>query len=208
MFITFEGPDGSGKSTQMKLLADYLAGRGFPVSTTREPGGTPIGDQIRQVLLDPANRAMHARTEILLFIASRAQHTEEVIRPRLRAGEIVLCDRYRDSTVAYQGYGQGVDRLMLESFNDFATGGLLPDLTLLLDLPAEIGLERRSRAGDWNRLDALTVAFHQRVRDGYLQLAAAHPERWAVIDADREAGAVADHVRQVVEIRLATRKTA
>lgn len=203
MFITLEGPDGSGKTTQMNLLAEALRARGFIVYTTREPGGTGISDQIRKVLLDHANKAMVPRTEILLFLASRSQHTEEVIRPRLAAGEIVICDRYRDSTIAYQGYGRGVDIGMLHSLNDFATGGLLPDLTLLLDVSAEMGLQRRASDGDWNRLDADAVEFHRRVQAGYHELVKAEPARWAVVDANQERDAVQRDLLEIVIGRLA-----
>jgi dTMP kinase len=203
MFLTLEGPEGSGKTTQLRLLAESLRAAGHAVHATREPGGTAIGDQIREVLFDHGNRAMRPRTEILLFLASRAQHTDEVIRPRLAAGEIVLCDRYRDSTVAYQGYGHGVDISTLHQLNDFATGNLLPDLTLLLDLDPAAGLHRRAAEGGWNRLDAYDLRFHARVRQGYLQLAAAEPARWAVVDASRSVDAVQAGIRSIVMARLA-----
>jgi dTMP kinase len=144
MFITFEGPDGSGKSTQVRLLVDHLCRQGFPVFQTREPGGTVIGDQIRAVLHDLKNAGMHAHTEILLYAASRAQLVAQEIRPRLAAGEIVICDRYADSTLAYQGYGRGLDLDTLRVILRFATGGLQPDLTLYLDIPAEEGLNAAS----------------------------------------------------------------
>lgn len=202
MFITLEGPDGSGKTTQMILLAEALRARGFSVYTTREPGGTGISDQIREVLLDHANKAMVPRTEILLFLASRSQHTEEVIRPRLAAGEIVICDRYRDSTIAYQGYGRGVDLEMLHRLNDFATSGLLPDLTVLLDVSAETGLQRRASDGDWNRLDADAVEFHRRVQAGYHEMVHAEPGRWAVVDANKERDDVQKDLLAVVLARI------
>lgn len=202
MLITLEGPDGSGKTTQMYLLADELRARGLAVSTTREPGGTGISDQIRKILLDHANKAMVPRTEILLFLASRSQHTEEFIRPRLARGEVVICDRYRDSTIAYQGYGRGVDVATLHRLNDFATGGLLPDLTVLMDVSAEVGLARRAGDGDWNRLDADAVEFHRRVRDGYLEMVRAEPARWAVVDAGREKEVVQQALLQVVLDRI------
>lgn len=202
MFITLEGPDGSGKTTQMKLLADALRARGFTVYTTREPGGTGISDQIREILLDHANQAMVAHTEILLFLASRSQHTEEVIRPRLARGEIVICDRYRDSTIAYQGYGRGVDIDVLNQLNDFATNKLLPDLTVLMDVSAETGLARRASDGDWNRLDADAVEFHRRVRAGYLKLVEAEPGRWVVVDANQDRVAVQKNLLEIVISRL------
>ncbi len=189
-FITFEGPEGSGKSTQVHLLADYLRQRGRDVLVTREPGGTLIGDQIRQVLHAVENVAMTAETEILLYSASRAQHVGQLIRPALERGVVVLSDRYADSTMAYQGYGRGLDLEQLGRITAFATGGLTPDLTIYLDCPVEQGLARKQLAlelgeGEWNRLDRETLAFHRKVRRGYLQMAAAEPERWRVIDASR-----------------------
>ncbi|GAB4523056.1 MAG: dTMP kinase [Anaerolineales bacterium] len=184
-FITFEGPEGSGKTTQVPLLADFLRQAGYRVLTTREPGGTPIGDQIRAVLSDLKNTGMHPHTEILLFLASRAQLVAQVIRPHLAQGGVVLCDRYADSTLAYQGYGHGVSLDVLQNLLRFATGGIAPHLTFLLDLDVEIGLRRRARGGDWNRLDAYDLDFHRRVRAGYHQLVKAEPERWVVVDASR-----------------------
>jgi dTMP kinase len=184
LFITLEGPDGSGKSTQAAALAERLRALGRDVTLTREPGGTPIGDQIRGVLHDLQNTAMQPRAEILLYSASRAQLVDEVIRPRLARGGTVVCDRYADSTLAYQGHGHGLDLDALRVITRFATGGLTPDLTLLLDLEAEAGLRRRKAAGDWNRLDAYDLDFHRRVRQGYLELAAAEPGRWVVVPAE------------------------
>ena len=162
MFITLEGSEGSGKTSQHALLVDFLKAQGYPVLTTREPGGTPIGEQVRRILSDLDNTAMHPRSEILLFQASRAQLVEQVIRPHLAAGGVVVCDRYADSTMAYQGYGyQLVPLDLLASIVQFATGGLKPDLTLLLDLDVQEGLQRRARGGDWNRLDAYDLAFYR-----------------------------------------------
>ena len=198
MFITFEGPEGSGKTTQIPQLQDYLVEAGYTVYCTREPGGTAIGDQIREVLLANKNTAMHPRSEILLFQASRAQLVEQEILPRLQRHEIVLCDRYADSTLAYQGYGHGVDLAQLRGIVDFATGGLKPDLTLLFDLDVEIGLSRRQKDGDINRLDAFALDFHRRVRAGYHALAAAEPQRWQIIDATQPPEQVQAVVREVV----------
>lgn len=204
LFISFEGPDGGGKSTQVRMLVDHLKGRGLDVLLTREPGGTAIGDQIRMILMDLHNTGMDPRTEILLFSASRAQIVQEVIRPHLAADGVVVCDRFYDSTLAYQGYGHGLDLEALRAITAFATGGLKPDLTFLLDLPAEAGLERRRHGGHWNRLDAYDLAFHQRVRRGYFELAAAEPARWVTLDALRGIEEVQVAVRQAVEARLAS----
>jgi dTMP kinase len=202
MFITFEGPEGSGKSTQMAELAAYLQERKIDILATREPGGTSIGNQIRAILLAMENQDMHPRTETLLFQASRAQLVEECIRPHLAKGGVVLCDRYADSTIAYQGYGYKVDIEQVRAIVDFATGRLTPDLTLLLDINAEQGLQRRAGEGDINRLDAYELAFHQRVRDGYLQMALTDPGRWVVIDASRSFKQIQNDIRQIVMKRL------
>jgi dTMP kinase len=202
MFITFEGLDGSGKTTQLAMLADYLEEEDIDFVRTREPGGTAIGDQIRGCLHDVANTAMAPAAEILLYSASRAQLVAEVIRPALASGAIVLCDRFADSTMAYQGYGRNLDLEALAFITRFATGGLRPDLTLLFDIDPQRGLERRTTYGDeMNRMDLQTAAFYQRVRDGYAALAAAEPERWVTIAADRPAGVVQAEVRRVVAAR-------
>jgi dTMP kinase len=203
MFITFEGSEGCGKTTQMALLAEYLTQQGFPSVTTREPGGTPIGEQVRAILSDLENTAMHPRTEILLFQASRAQHVEQIIRPHLAQGDIILCDRYADSTMAYQGYGYQLVALdVLSGIVGFATGGLKPDLTLLLDLEVEEGLRRRAQGGEWNRLDAYQLDFYQRVRRGYHEMARAEPQRWVIIDASQTPERVQADIRRVVLERL------
>lgn len=204
MFITFEGPDGSGKSTQLRQLASVLRERGLDVVTTREPGGTEIGDQIRAVIMNMKNKDMDPRTELLLFNASRAQLVEELIRPSLAAGKIILCDRYADSTMAYQGYGHGLDKAELRQLLNFATGGLKPDLTLLFDISAAAGLKRRQANHDeWNRMDDYALRFHERVRAGFLELAAADPERWAVIDADRDPAEIHREVLTMIQQKLA-----
>lgn len=206
MFITFEGPDGSGKSTQIPLLADALRAEGRVVFTTREPGGTPIGDQIRAVLHDLKNAEMHPHTEILLYAASRAQLVAQEIRPRLARGEIVICDRYADSTLAYQGYGRGLDLDMLRKILAFATGGLKPDLTIYLDVPAEEGLARREQAShegaEWNRLDAEGLAFHRRVREGYEALIAEDPARWVSVCGADDIATVQAAIWREVRARL------
>jgi dTMP kinase len=210
VFITFEGPDGSGKTTQIRLLAEWLREQGYEIVLTREPGGTEISDQIRQVLHDLGNAAMDAQTEILLYSASRAQHVAQLIRPALAAGKVVISDRYADSTMAYQGYGRQLDLEALRMITAFATGGLVPDLTLYFDIAPEEGLQRRQAGGDeWNRLDAETADFHQRSRAGYLELIRQEPERWVVVDANRPREEVQAKVRAVVQARLnqVTRET-
>ncbi len=198
MFITLEGPEGSGKSSQLPDLAEFLRGQGWDVLTTREPGGTPIGDQIRQILMRLDNQELHPRTEILLFLASRAQLVEQMIKPALREGKLVLSDRFGDSTLAYQGYGHGIDLANLRAMLAFATDNLKPDLTLLLDVDVEIGLQRKRKEDEWNRLDAYELAFHQRVREGYHELCRQEPERWRVIDAMQPKEAVQIALRQAV----------
>ena len=203
VFITFEGPDGSGKSTQIQWLAEHLQGLGQSILLTREPGSTAISEQIRSLLHDLRNRAMRPRTEILLYSAARAQLVAEVIRPSLAGGAIVLCDRYADSTLAYQGYGHGLDLDTLRRLTAFATEDLRPDLTLLFDLDPAEGLRRRQTAGvEWNRLDDYDLAFHQRVRLGYHALAQAEPDRWRVLDATQDRDRLQAQVRQVVVERL------
>ena len=198
MFISFEGPEGSGKTSQVAQLVENLRQEGYDVLATREPGGTPIGDQIRDVLSNLENTTMRPRTEILLFQASRAQLVEQVIRPHLKSGGIVLSDRYADSTLAYQGYGHQVDLEKLKTIIEFATGGLKPNLTVLLDVDVEEGLQRRARGGEWNRLDAYDLAFHQRVRQGYHKLVQAEPERWKVVNAGQPPDLVQAAIRQLV----------
>lgn len=184
MFITLEGPDGSGKTSQVADLAEFLRAQGHSVYVTREPGGSSISTQVRSILMDLDNKSMHPRTETLLFCAARAQHVEEIIRPHLAAGEIVLCDRFADSTLAYQGYGHGNDLDALRALLEFTTGGLKPDLTILFDISAEDGLSRRrTGGGEWNRLDDYALEFHRRVQHGYHELVRQEPNRWATIDA-------------------------
>lgn len=205
MFITIEGLDGSGKTTQVKELAAGLRERGHQVLLTREPGGTDIGDRIRDILQDKAHTAMTPQAEVLLFCASRAQIVAQVIRPHLETGGIVICDRFIDSNIAYQGYGSGIDLDLLYAVNDFATGGLRPDLTLYLDITPEEGIARRQQASlfgeEFSRIDQMALEFHHRVRQGYLALMAADPGRWLRIDAAQSSLAVQADIRAALEIR-------
>ena len=204
MFITLEGPEGSGKTSHVPSLVEHLKEKGHTVFPTREPGGTSIGEQIRLVIHDLKNVEMHPRAETLLYQAARAQIVEQVIRPRLEAGETVISDRYSDSTIAYQGYGHQQDLEQVRALVRYATGGLMPDVTILLDVDVELGLKRKTQDGnEWNRLDAYTVEFHKRVRAGYLEMARAEPQRWIVIDAGQEWDAVQDDLRMAILRRLA-----
>lgn len=222
LFVTFEGPEGSGKSTQARLLYERMSEGGYPVILVREPGGTRISDMIRRIVLDLHNTEMLPMTETLLFSAARAQLVHEVIRPYLEHNGIVLCDRYADSTYAYQGFGLGRDLADLRVLTNMATGGLQPDVTVYLDLSAEEGLERKFHARgrmrgqtptslpdgrtptpvEWNRLDARELAFHQRVEQGYRQLIAESPERWRVIDARQPVEAISLQVFDLIEATL------
>jgi dTMP kinase len=194
MFITAEGPEGSGKSTQLQRLGDYFRTRRETI-VTKEPGGTPIGDRIRAILLDSAAAGMDPMTELMLYAASRRQHVTEVIGPGLKRGALVLCDRYTDATLAYQGYGRRLDLDRLQTLNEWATGGLRPDLTLLFDIDEEAGLRRAharnaGMAVDEGRFEAEDLRFHRRVREGYLAMAGAEPARFCVIDGSGSIDAV------------------
>ena len=231
LFITFEGPEGSGKSTQARYLKEYLQNAGYPAILTREPGGTPISDAVRRLVLDGQWTSMEPTTETLLFAAARAQLVGEVIMPYLNLGGIVVCDRYADSTYAYQGYGLGRNLTELREITRFATGGLQPDMTIYLDLPVDEGLSRKQRQRDetrelnqlalplphlpppqpsqsehWNRLDARELAYHERVRNGYLEMIAADPGRWQVLDARVEREALTSQIIAALQPGLATIK--
>jgi dTMP kinase len=211
-FVTVEGPDGSGKTTQLHILHRYLVRVGWPVLLVREPGGTDIGDQIRSVLHDTRNVSMLPNAEVLLYSASRAQLVGQVIRPALGAGSVVLCDRYADATMAYQGYGHGLDLELLKAITTFATGGLRPDLIIYLDIEIEAGLRRKKSSfqagqGEWNRMDQKELDFHRRARAGYLQMAAVEPGRWFVLDATRSIASLQDSIRRRVK-RLLVEKQA
>lgn len=225
LFITFEGLEGSGKSTQARILYQRLQERGYPVILTREPGGTRISEMIRRILVDLQHTEMSPTTEILLFAAARTQLVNELIRPYLDTGGIVLCDRYADSTFAYQGYGLGRDLEELRAITAIATGGLVPDITIYLDLSAEEGLERKWRSKrdyeqrtsgglsshtsgasshvsstpEWNRLDARGLAYHQRVEEGFRALMQVEPDRWRKLDARQSVEQIAQQIESVVE---------
>lgn len=199
MFLTLEGPEGSGKSTQCKLLAEHLTSLGHDVLLTREPGGTEISQQVRQIIMDMKNKSMFPATEFLLFSSARAQLVREKIRPHLNDGGIVISDRYFDSSLAYQGYGHGLPLDSIRAITAFATDNLIPDLTLLLDIDPERGLRRRrSNNEEWNRLDDYELAFHRRVRDGFFELVKAAPARWRVINADKNVEELQKEIRGIV----------
>ncbi len=205
IFITFEGIEGSGKSTQIALLADYLSAKGVRCVLTREPGGTSIGDQVRTILLDPANSSIDPAAELLLYAASRAQHLREIILPALADGMTILCDRFSDATLAYQGYGRGLDIEMIRTLDRTVTAGTRPDLTLVFDIEAALGIARaRGRNSSRGlekeaRFENEELAFHERVRQGYLTLGAREPERIRVVEASGTPDAVQEKVRKIVD---------
>ena len=208
-FITFEGGDGSGKTTQVKALESHLTASGKSCLSTREPGGTSLGELIRQVLLEVGKQPITSPTELFLYLADRAQHIHEVIIPALEQGKIVLCDRHTDSTLAYQGYGRGIDLGLLRSLNDIASQGIKPDLTLLFDCPAEIGLSRTARrqshtasGRNEDRFEREKIEFHERVRAGFLELARAEPNRFRIIDAARSAKEVGQEIKKIIDREL------
>ncbi|MBN1664762.1 MAG: dTMP kinase [Deltaproteobacteria bacterium] len=202
-FITFEGIEGCGKTTQIKMAGDYLSGTGIPVVLTEEPGGTAFGRKIRDIVLNRSSYDISAEAELLLFLSARAQHVRELIKPALIQNKIVLCDRFSDATMAYQGFGRGLNTDALEAMNAFAAASLKPLKTFLFDLPPEIGLSRAmrriSQLKDFtpkeDRFERETVAFHERVREGYLRIAKDDPDRFVIIDAAPDVHAVFDQVR-------------
>lgn len=209
MFVTFEGVEGSGKSTQMGLAKAWLEERGREVLCTRQPGGCALGLELRRILLDARNTHLDSTAELFMYLADRAQHVAEVIRPALAAGKAVLCDRYHDSTVAYQGFGRGLDVTALTALGELATGGLKPDLTVVLDLPAGTGLARArgrnesaGKAQSEGRFEALELGFHERVREGFLALASREPARFAVLDAAGSPDEVFARLRPALAARL------
>ncbi len=198
-FITFEGVEGSGKTSQISRSAERLRDLGWPVIETREPGGTSVAEQIRDVMLNRGNEQLTPLTEAFLVMAARAQHVEEVIRPALAAGVVVLCDRFADSTLAYQGYGRGLALPSLRRLNRLATAGLEPDMTIVFDVPVTVGLQRRRAHREVNRLDMESVAFHERVRKGFLQLARAEPRRMKVVNSGVSQARVSNLVLELIE---------
>lgn len=205
LFITFEGIEGCGKTTQIRLLKDYLEQQGYVVVATREPGGTQIGNSIRKILLDSRNVNIDSKTELLLYEASRAQHVKDVIRPALERGCIVLCDRFTDATLAYQGYAQGVSGDLIESLNQCATDNLTPDFTVLIDCPVEIGLKRAKQREETvnqgvseDRFEAKSIAFHQMVRLGYLQIAERNSNRIYLVDGREDPSEVHQAIRAAI----------
>jgi dTMP kinase len=209
-FITFEGVDGSGKTTQLKALENHLVARGRSCISTREPGGTSLGRLIRQALLEDGKQPIVSPAELFLYLADRAQHVQEVILPALEKGKMVLCDRHTDSTLAYQGYGRGIELGLLRSLNDIASQGLKPDLTLLFDCPVEIGLSRTvqrqsqaaSKQSREDRFEREKIEFHEKVRKGFLELAGAEPERFRIIDAARSAAEVGREIKKIIDQEL------
>ena len=207
LFLSFEGGEASGKSAQAKRLAERLVAAGRDVVAVREPGSTPVGERVRDIVLHAQEIPLGANAQALLYSTARAQLVRDVIRPALAAGKIVIVDRFYDSTLAYQGYGHGADLTQLRAVTDFAVGDTRPDRTLLLDLPIDAAEQRaatRKPGRAWDRFEAEARAFHERVREGYLRLAAAEPQRFAVIGADRDIDAVATDVWRVVEGLLST----
>ncbi|MBN8659667.1 MAG: dTMP kinase [Candidatus Melainabacteria bacterium] len=195
-FITLEGPEGAGKTTQVKLLSQKLDALGIAHVITRDPGGTPLGKQIRRILLTPGG-TVSPMAELLLYQADRAQHVDELIMPALMEGKLVICDRFIDSTVAYQGYGRGIDMETIKTLNQMSTGGLLPELTILFDLESEKGLGRLHPGGH-DRLEREAIEFHHKVRQGYLKLAEEEPHRFSIIDATKALSAVQEDLRRII----------
>lgn len=196
-FITFEGSEGCGKSTQSRMLYEYLKKKGRSVIYVREPGGTKINEKIREILLDPKNKTMSAKCEMLLYMAARAQIVDEIIRGALLKGKIIICDRFLDSTIVYQGYGLGINIDFIKKMGEFVTGTLRPNLTILLDLPVKEGLKHRKSTKD--RIERRTYLYHQRVRRGYLRLAEQEPRRIKVIKLDKDKNKTQSKIRKILE---------
>ncbi len=200
LFITFEGTDGAGKTTQIQRLTADLRQTGYDVCLTREPGGTPISEQIRDMLLNPDHSEMAATTELLLYAASRAQHVSEVIKPALEAGKVVISSRFADAMVVYQGYGRGLDLERINHLNRIATDGVTPDVTFVLDLPVEIGLQRvQNSRGGLDRLEREKIEFHRRLREGYQILAKQEPQRLKIIDSQVNSEQVYARIQAIIQ---------
>lgn len=207
IFITFEGPDRSGKTTQVKLLERYLRQKGYDVVVTREPGGTPVGEEIRKILLNPNHKDMDAVTEMYLYAASRAQHVKQVIKPALDKGKLVLCDRFVDSSIAYQGFGRGLGMDMVEAANRYALGGIVPDLTLFLNVRPEDALARGgTKPEKMDRLESETLEFHRRVYEGFLILQKKYAERIKMVDASKSIDEVFTQIVELAECLLSCKK--
>ena len=211
MFITLEGIEGSGKTTQIQTIARWLTAAGHDFLITREPGGTPIGGQIRSILLHPENLDLVPTAELLLYVADRVQHLETVIRPALASGKVVVCDRYFDATLVYQGYARGLDKEMIRRLHQFTCGGFAPSLTILLDLEPEDGLCRAWQRIDTDadhakesRFEEEKMAFHNRVREGYLDLARRQPDRFVIVDAAADPGTVSQRIETVLSERISS----
>ena len=203
MFITFEGTEGSGKTTQIGRLVKELSEANYSVQSTREPGGTTVGDQIRSILLNPLNERLFPTSELLLYAASRAQHVREVIVPALKNGKIVISDRFADASVAYQSYGRNLNLTLITQLNRIATDGLVPDLTFLLDLPVEIGLQRASSSrGTLDRIEREKLEFHRRVQTGYLSIAEESPDRIKVVDATQSMDVIYQEIWFIIQKKI------
>jgi dTMP kinase len=209
MFITLEGIEGSGKTTQIRHMAEFLEGKGYECVITREPGGTKIGEKIRSILLDPENKDMDATVELLLYTADRAQHAKELLHPSLSSKKMVLCDRYYDATLVYQGFARGLDIDLICKLHQLILKDLKPDMTILLDLPAEMGLSRAwkqiesgTRTNFETRFEKEMLSFHQAVRKGYLELSGLEPERFRIIDASKPEGQVRKEITKLLTLEL------
>lgn len=214
LFITFEGVEGSGKTTQIQHLKRYLTQKGIPCRVTREPGGCPIGEKVRKILLNPDHREMSPLSELLLYEASRAQHVKEVIEPLLKKGEVVLCDRFSDASIAYQGYGRKVDLKLVERLNRLSSQGIKPDITFLLDCPSDVGLKRAIQRNQTlkkekeERFEKEKIQFHHRVRKGYLSIAKKEPHRVKVIDTREGEEKVFEKILKIVDELIVAKRIA
>jgi len=200
LFITFEGPEGSGKTTQIDKLKSYLKSKGFSVVKTREPGGSYIAEKIRRILLSNKNINLSPKAELLLYLASRAQHIQDIIKPALKRGAIVLCDRFSDSTMAYQGYGRGISKSLINKINKFVTNGVKPDLTIYLDIDIKSGLKRaKALKGKKDRLEKESIVFHNIVRRGFLKIAKAEPQRVKIIKGTKSIDKIHREIKEYID---------